>query len=298
MSGSAISSAKRRRANNVLTSPLFQNPENQQNQSNSQDKSSIEDMPNRPLTLQQALQILNGRIVQLERTASNGPTENTSTENTPTSSVDETRVQEIVSNMMETHLSEFNHRYEVLASEILNLKHIVMKLQSYTLDINKTLIEERIQVLSEMPDKGGISIIEVTDDLHLREDITNMTNDSMLNDLKLTADEEDIETNKEETHLESVTENISLEVESANSEVNELAIEASVEETSAPPEVNELAIEASVEETSAPPVVNELAEQDKILDTENTVQDDKPKTNKKGRANKNRKTVELDLENE
>ena len=283
MSGSAISSAKRRRANNVLTSPLFQNPENQQNQSNSHDKSSIEDMPNRPLTLQQALQILNGRIVQLERTASNGPVENTSTENTPTSSVDETRVQEIVSNMMETHLSEFNHRYEILASEILNLKHIVMKLQSYTLDINKTLIEERIQVLSEMPDKGGISIIEVTDDLHLREDITNMTNDSMLNDLKLTADEEDIETNKDETHLESGTENISLAIE----ETVESPVESPVD----------LAVEETVEETVDTSIISEVIEQEKILDTENTIQDDKPKSNKKGKVNKIRKTVELDLEN-
>ena len=70
MSGSAISSAKRRRANNVLTSPLFQSPESQQNQSVSQDKSNVEEiMSNRPLTLQQALQLLNGRIVQLERDA-------------------------------------------------------------------------------------------------------------------------------------------------------------------------------------------------------------------------------------
>lgn len=279
MSGSAISSAKRRRANNVLTSPLFQNPENLQNQSITPDKTSVEDMPNRPLTLQQALQLLNGRIVQLERTASNGPTENTSTENIPTSSVDETRVQEIVSNMMETHFSEFNHRYEVLASEILNLKHIVMKLQSYTLDINKTLVEERIQVLSEMPDKGGVSLIEVNDDLHLREDITNMANESLLDDLNITTDTESKIIN-EDTRDVSTAENISLEVESANSEVNGVAIET------------------SVEETNASPVINELAEQDKILDAENTVQDDKSKTNKKGRVNKNRKTVELDLENE
>ena len=49
-----------------------------------------------------------------------------------------------------------------------------MKLQSYTLDINKTLVEERIQILSEMPEKQGISILEVRDDLNLRSDIEKM----------------------------------------------------------------------------------------------------------------------------
>ena len=106
MSGSAISSAKRRRANNVLTSPLFQSPESQQNQSVSQDKSNVEEiMSNRPLTLQQALQLLNGRIVQLERDAKNTPVSTTSTH-----SIDESRIQEIVNDMLESHFSEFNHR--------------------------------------------------------------------------------------------------------------------------------------------------------------------------------------------
>ena len=88
--------------------------------------------------------------------------------------MDETKLHDIVHAILESHLSEFNHRYEMLASEILNLKHIVMKLQSYTLDINKTLIQERIQILSDIPNKAGVSMIEVADELNLRGDIANM----------------------------------------------------------------------------------------------------------------------------
>jgi hypothetical protein len=38
----------------------------------------------------------------------------------------------------------------ILAGEVENLKDIVLKLQSYTMEVNKTLYEERIQVLSDM----------------------------------------------------------------------------------------------------------------------------------------------------
>jgi hypothetical protein len=55
-----------------------------------------------------------------------------------------------------------------------------MKLQSYTLDINKTLVEERIQILSDIPEKQGVSLIEVKDDLNLRRDIEEMVQNSEL----------------------------------------------------------------------------------------------------------------------
>jgi hypothetical protein len=38
----------------------------------------------------------------------------------------------------------------MLAGEVENLKDIVLKLQAYTMEVNKTLYEERIQVLSDM----------------------------------------------------------------------------------------------------------------------------------------------------
>jgi len=82
----------------------------------------------------------------------------------------------LVQNMISEQYAEFNHRYEVLAEEILNLKMIVMKLQSYTLDVNKALIEERIQLLSDMGSdtKSSVNNVQIQDTLHLREDLDNM----------------------------------------------------------------------------------------------------------------------------
>ncbi len=52
----------------------------------------------------------------------------------------------IPSNITEV-LDEFNERFETLADELANLKNIVLSLQSYTMDVNKTLLQERIRIL-------------------------------------------------------------------------------------------------------------------------------------------------------
>ena len=41
----------------------------------------------------------------------------------------------------------------MLAEEITTMKDVVMKLQSFTMDVNKTLFNERIQIMSDV---GGI----------------------------------------------------------------------------------------------------------------------------------------------
>jgi hypothetical protein len=46
-------------------------------------------------------------------------------------------------------LDEFNARHELLANEIGSLKNVVMSLQSYTMDVNKMLLQERIKILSD-----------------------------------------------------------------------------------------------------------------------------------------------------
>ena len=63
-----------------------------------------------------------------------------------TNHLDEGKIQEMVNNMFQSHFTEFNHRYEILATEIMSLKQIIMKLQSYTLDINKTMAKETYSI--------------------------------------------------------------------------------------------------------------------------------------------------------
>ena len=58
-------------------------------------------------------------------------------------------------------LEEINSRYDLLAEEVINLKNIVLSLQSYTMEVNKTLMEERIRILSDVmePVENG-SVVE------------------------------------------------------------------------------------------------------------------------------------------
>ena len=66
----------------------------------------------------------------------------------------ENKLQTHVSENLQTHISEFDHRYQLLATEIINLKQIMLKLQAYTLDVNKTLMEthlEKIELKHQKP---------------------------------------------------------------------------------------------------------------------------------------------------
>jgi len=57
--------------------------------------------------------------------------------------------QNVPSNINEV-LDEFNLRFEVLAEEISMLKDTILKLQSFTMDVNKVLMNERVRVLSDL----------------------------------------------------------------------------------------------------------------------------------------------------
>lgn len=87
------------------------------------------------LTMTEMVTLLNSRVVALER----------GTNQTATSSNDNATLEEFRS------LSdEINIRFELFANEIANLKDTVMKLQTYTMDVNKMLMNERIQILSNI----------------------------------------------------------------------------------------------------------------------------------------------------
>ena len=55
-------------------------------------------------------------------------------------------------------IDEFNSRFEMMATEISDLKDTIFKLQSYTMDVNKMLLDERIQILSEIPTQSSDDI--------------------------------------------------------------------------------------------------------------------------------------------
>lgn len=92
------------------------------------------------LTLQQFISALDKRVETLESNI-NKTIEN-STEPTVTDMLD-----------------EFQSRFEMMATEIADIKDAMLKLQTYTMDVNKMLLDERIQILSDVnPDTKAKTI--------------------------------------------------------------------------------------------------------------------------------------------
>ena len=113
--------------------------------------------PKSGLTLPQVISLVDKRLITLEtfmRESQNGSSTSVSV-SASTSASASTSVSEDAVNQL---ADEFNSKFEMLAQEVADLKDIVLKLQSYTMDVNKTLFEERIQVLSDMGEnkEGGI----------------------------------------------------------------------------------------------------------------------------------------------
>ena len=55
---------------------------------------------------------------------------------------------EIPSNLQEV-IEEYGNRFDIIADELANIKNMMLSLQSFTMDVNKTLMQERIRILSD-----------------------------------------------------------------------------------------------------------------------------------------------------
>lgn len=92
------------------------------------------------MTLQQVITTVDKRLNQLEKLAGNNESANNTNDN----------ISDIV--------NEFNSRFELIVTEINSLKDIVLKLQTFTMDVNKRLLDERIEVLSEVEPNSSLNI--------------------------------------------------------------------------------------------------------------------------------------------
>lgn len=98
------------------------------------------------LTIQQFISALDKRVVSLEETISN--TIKDSTQPTVTDILD-----------------EFQSRFEMIATEISDMKDALLKLQTYTMDVNKMLLQERIDILSEVNPNPTANVVGQETDL-------------------------------------------------------------------------------------------------------------------------------------
>jgi hypothetical protein len=97
-------------------------------------------------TLQQVIAVIDRRLLNLE-TFMKETKENPSKKSVEPATTNQLApIHESVSDI----LNEFNARFDMIAEEVGSLKDIVLKLQSYTMDVNKTLLEERIHILSDL----------------------------------------------------------------------------------------------------------------------------------------------------
>ena len=93
------------------------------------------------LTLPQIINIMDKRLVALE-TFMKDSSQSATLPNTSANQSDENSITNII--------DEFNNRFEFLAGELDTLKDIILKLQSFTMEVNKTLLDERVHIFSEV----------------------------------------------------------------------------------------------------------------------------------------------------
>ena len=134
----SLASAKKRRAPIQVPEPV---------QSRSASQVGVPAQQPQPmnggLTLPQVIQLVDRRLNILEKFMS----ESTSGSSMLVSDASDSEGQPM---SLKDIVEEFDKRYEMLAEEIVNLKNIVLSLQSYTMDVNKTLMEERVRIFSDL----------------------------------------------------------------------------------------------------------------------------------------------------
>ena len=121
---SAIAAAKRRRAFNQ-----DQNSNNNQKQTSASSPTQQPSQPaqpsqpnNKPQTMQEFVKSVDSRLSTME-----------------------SRLNEVI--------DEYETRFTLLAEEIANMKDVIIKVQSFSMEINKDLHNERIRVLSDIESK-------------------------------------------------------------------------------------------------------------------------------------------------
>ena len=161
---SALASAKRKRAVQETTVAPQNNISQQNIPGRSNNGVAQQAQPSGPLTVPQAFALVERRLKTLElfmekvNSQSNNNDIASSTSVTFTAS-GTSEQQNIPDNLVDI-LDEYNARFDILAEEISNLKNIVLSLQSYTMEVNKTLMEERIRVLSNTDDTNNVNELE------------------------------------------------------------------------------------------------------------------------------------------
>lgn len=147
--------AKKRRVNLPPPPPTFS--PSSSSSSPSPSASASANQPPRPMmTLPQILSILEKRLSALEKNKE----------------VDETMMPThagAISDSLKETLDEYESRFDMLAEQINHIKDTLMKLQTFTMEVNKTLFQDKIQVVREQ-DSHSIHFSSLGEELKEEEE--------------------------------------------------------------------------------------------------------------------------------
>ena len=182
MSSAAL--AKKRRANMQANTVPTPPPPVQPTAASTTTTGSV---PQRQMTLPQVLQLVDSRLLKLETIAKEQMEKQPETVETP-----------VIDESWKQILPEYESRFEMLLTEINDLKDVVMKLQSYTMDVNKTLLEERVHYMAtDSHNSKDFMTMEIK---HVEGDIPT--------DESYTPEEEEVAVVTEETSEEITQDNV------------------------------------------------------------------------------------------
>ena len=258
MSSQSTASAKRRRAGLVNT-PIFKSEDNQQS-TNVPTPMDIK----KPMSLQQVITVFDQRLLHLEKIIIEQSPESQISEGNAEINLEQlNEIQESFQTSITKCVNEFDHRYNLLANEVVELKEMLLKLQSYTLEVNKALYENKTQGLLE------------------KKTITE--NKKQTKEMEEAMDEI-LEKAFEETQTESIE------------ETQTESIEEDVFAKDSEPWDTDIIEESQTDISASPEVVNNLDETEniEIEVTEQNVSDDQEKGKK--RKKKDKKSISVYLE--
>jgi hypothetical protein len=142
----SLAAARKRRGVTIQEPPVVAQPQQAQSQQPA------------GLTLPQVIAVVDRRLMNLETFMKEQKDNQVQQQQVQQSTDVQSINADIIKTEIENMAEEFNNRYELLASEIQSIKDIVLKLQSYTMEVNKTLMEERVRILSDVENSANITI--------------------------------------------------------------------------------------------------------------------------------------------
>lgn len=171
---SAVAAARKRRAG-IQSVPPSMTPSQSQNPPVGQPSQQ----PPAGLTLQQVINVINARLLTLENAekerkeresvGSNSISLQNITTNVSAASSSEPLQDDEIEIPIGEILADYNQRFEILTQEIADLKELVLKLQSYTMDVNRTLLEDRFIISTE---NAAASTTDLSESTHQSLDTT------------------------------------------------------------------------------------------------------------------------------